>query len=97
MKVLWILYIVFTVLEILGTYSAINEMFFEYDLPTLTCYGGLQGNGKVEILAPTGETLRYENLDLCAADQTYTFALIFVIAFSISALKIWLCVVLYYY
>ena len=99
MKVIWIIFIVLTVLEIFGTFAAANMMFNEQKLPELICLGGLKANGKVEIQAPppSQKVTRYDNIEVCEAEQSYNLALALTIGFCLTILKVWLCVPLYYY
>ena len=94
----WILYIIFVLIELLGLYGMINEVFFELDYPKLGCMYGELENGRVEITDPrNGQVYRYDNFDVCYAEQTYMMAMAFLIFVVILVIKLWLIVVLFYY
>ena len=86
----------FTAIELVTFYQMILTTFVEYDVSAMTCGFGLQENGKVEIEMPL-EILRYDNYDICVAEQNYILALAFTFGLAIIVLKFWLCFVLFYY
>ena len=62
------------------------------------CMYSVKPDGRVELMNPqTNEVFRYDNVDLCIADQTYTMAVAFLFGIALLLLKCWLVVVIFYY